>query len=282
MAREAEQHPSTNPSTQLNQNCQPRRPGEFPQYELMGVVVHAVTLEGLCCAVDKAVSSGGRSIIANHNLNSIYLYHKDPTMRAFFARASLTFIDGMPLVLWARLLGFPLRREHRLTAVDWLRPLLRHAVDRKWRLFFLGAKPGVAERAAARLREEIPGLNVQTAHGFFDGTPGGPESTAVLRRIREARPQVLIVGMGMPRQEHWIVGELDRIAANVILNQGAFLDYLAGHVATPPRWLATLGLEWLARLVVEPRRLWRRYLVHPWALLPHLARDWIKCRSRHP
>jgi N-acetylglucosaminyldiphosphoundecaprenol N-acetyl-beta-D-mannosaminyltransferase len=282
MAWAVERHRCTNPGRQVPGTDQPPRHAEFPSYELLGVVVHAVTLEGLCCAVEEAVSSGARSIIANHNLNSIYLYHHDASMRAFFAQARLTFIDGMPLVLWGRLLGFHLRRAHRLTAVDWLRPLLRYAAERRWRMFFLGAKPGVADRAAARLRDEFPGLDVHTAHGYFDATPGGRESEAVLARIRDVNPHVLIVGMGMPRQEHWILGELDRIAANVILNQGAFLDYVAGGIATPPRWLAALGLEWLARLLVEPRRLSRRYLVQPWALLPHLARDWIKYWSRHP
>lgn len=247
--------------------------------QLLGVTVHPITLEGLCRAVDDAVASDARRVIGNHNLNSVYLYHRDPGLRAFYGRSSLTFIDGMPLVLWGRLLGLPLRREHRLTAVDWLRPLLCHATRRRWRIFFLGGKPGIAVRAAARLREEIPGLDVHTAHGYFDPTPGGPESTAVLARIREVRPHVLIVGMGMPRQERWIVGELERIAANVILNQGAFLDYVAGECPTPPRWAAAVGLEWLARLAADPRRLWRRYLVHPWALLPFLARDWTRRRS---
>jgi N-acetylglucosaminyldiphosphoundecaprenol N-acetyl-beta-D-mannosaminyltransferase len=251
-------------------------------YDLLGVTVHAVTLDGLCRAVEEAVESKSRRVIANHNLNSVYLYHRDAGLRAFYARASLTFIDGMPLVPWGCALGFPLRREHRLTAVDWLRPLLRFGAHRKWRVFFLGGKPGVADRAAARLRDEIPGLEIHSAHGFFDATPGGAASSAILARIREVQPHVLIVGMGMPRQEHWIVGELDRIAANVILNQGAFLDYVAGECLTPPRWAAALGLEWLARLAADPRRLWRRYLVHPWALLPCFVQDWKRRRSSAP
>ena len=232
-----------------------------------------MTTEGLYRAIAEAVESGQRTIIGNHNLHSIYLYHRDAKMRRFYARARYIFIDGMPLIWLGQLLGYPLRREHRMTSIDWLRPMLPTAVERGWRLFLLGSQPGVAGRAAAMLRSEFPGLAVETMHGFFDLRPGSEEGEAVLARIRTYGPDVLCVGMGMPRQEHWIENHLERLDTRVVLNLGGFMELLIGELPLPPRWISRLGLEWLVRLLSRPGRVWRRYLVEPWFLVPLLARD---------
>ena len=251
----------------------PQGSGQVPTYTMLGVRVDGLTTEGLYRAIAEAVESGQRTIIGNHNLHSIYLYHRDAKMRRFYARARHVFIDGMPLIWVGRLLGYPLRREHRMTSIDWLRPLLLAAVARRWRLFLLGSSPGVAERSAAILRSECPGLQVEGMHGFFDLRPGSESGEAVLARIREYRPDMLCVGMGMPRQEHWIEDHIDRLDAGVVLNLGGFMELLIGELPLPPRWISGLGLEWLIRLLSRPGRVWRRYLVEPWFLLPLLARD---------
>lgn len=238
-------------------------------------------LQDLLLLVEEAVQSKAAWIIGNHNLHSLYLYHRDPGMQAFYALAPYTFIDGMSLVLVGRLLGLPFGREHRLTGVDWLRPVLRHCSARSWRVFFLGSRPGVAARAAALLQAEIPGLEVETAHGYFDMTAGSTENEAVLAQIRAFRPQVLIVGMGMPRQEQWVAANVMRLDQCAVLNQGGIFDYVAGVVRTPPRLAGQLGLEWLFRFIEEPTRLWRRYLIEPLLLLPIFLNEYVR-RSRAP
>jgi N-acetylglucosaminyldiphosphoundecaprenol N-acetyl-beta-D-mannosaminyltransferase len=246
---------------------------------MLGVRITPMRLQDLLASVEEAVGSGERWIIANHNLHSLCVHQRDPKMRAFYAQARCTFVDGMAVILLGRLVGLPLQRDQRITAVDWLRPVLRMCRDRGWRVFFLGARPGVATKAAEILVAEIPGLQLEVAHGYFDVTPDSAENRAVLDRITAYRPEVLIVGMGMPRQEHWIADHLDRIAAGVIFNQGGFLDYVAGVTPTPPRWLARSGFEWLARLFADPARLWRRYLVEPWELAPLVIRG-LRARWR--
>jgi N-acetylglucosaminyldiphosphoundecaprenol N-acetyl-beta-D-mannosaminyltransferase len=237
------------------------------------VQVDGLTPATLYDALREAVRSEDPVIIANHNLHSIYLYHHDPKMRRFYTRARYVFIDGMPLVWLGRLLGYPLRREHRMTSIDWLRPLLPEAVRRGWRLFLLGSRPGVAERAAGILRAEFPGLVVESGHGYFDLRPGSESGEAVIERVRAFRPDLLCLGMGMPRQEHWIEDHSGRVGAKVILNLGGFMDLLTGELPIPPRWISRLGLEWLIRLLSRPGRVWRRYLVEPWYLVPLLVRD---------
>jgi N-acetylglucosaminyldiphosphoundecaprenol N-acetyl-beta-D-mannosaminyltransferase len=246
---------------------------QVPSFTMLGVRVDGLTTEGLYRAIAEAVESGQRTVIANHNLHSIYLYHRDAKMRGFYARARYVFIDGMPLIWLGRLLGYPLRLEHRMTSIDWLRPMLPMAVTRGWRLFLLGSRPEVAERSASVLRSQFPGLEVEAMHGFFDLRPGCQGGEAVLARIRDYRPDMLCVGMGMPRQEHWIEDHIDRLEAGVVLNLGGFMELLTGELPLPPRWISRLGLEWLVRLASRPRRVWRRYLLEPWFLLPLLARD---------
>lgn len=245
---------------------------------LLGVEVDPVSMNDLHAVIGKAITEGRQIVIANHNLHSVFLFHRDPKMRAFYSKADVIHIDGMPLVYWGRLMGKPLEPEHRITYVDWVRPLMAEAKRQGWRVFYLGGKPGVAERAAERLRSEFPGLSLQTHHGFFDVT--GKENRDILDKINAYRPHVLMVGMGMPRQEHWVLDNLERLRVNAILTAGACFDYVAGAIPTPPRWMGRLGLEWAYRLFSEPRRLWRRYLVEPWYLVPYALSDLKRCLAK--
>jgi N-acetylglucosaminyldiphosphoundecaprenol N-acetyl-beta-D-mannosaminyltransferase len=240
---------------------------------LLGVTVHRLTLDHLKAIVAGAIEKNERRIIANHNLHSVYLYHHDAAARAFYATAAYVHIDGMPLVFFGRLLGLPLGRQHRLTPLDWIRPLSAEAARRGWRMFYLGSKPGVAEKGAAILRREFPGLQLDAAHGYFDPRPDSEENRAVGEAINRCRPHLLMVGMGMPRQERWILENVAELPANAIFNVGALMDYIAGEVPTPPRWMGRAGLEWLFRLLSQPRHLWRRYLVEPWFVLRLFVSD---------
>jgi len=242
---------------------------------LLGIEVDPLDIAALNRCISDAIARNERWIIANHNLRSVYLYHRDPKMRAFFEQAQIIHIDGMPLVYWARLLGYPIQKAHRVTYVDWVHPLMAAAEAEGWRVFYLGGKPGVAAKAAERLRQRYPRLIIQTRHGYF----GPEENDAVLEEIARFQPHVLMVGMGMPRQEHWVLDNLERISANAILTAGACFDYIAGAIPTPPRWMGKMGLEWFYRLCAEPQRLWRRYLVEPWALVPYFARDLLAIRK---
>jgi N-acetylglucosaminyldiphosphoundecaprenol N-acetyl-beta-D-mannosaminyltransferase len=242
---------------------------------VLGVEVDALSMTDLTAIVAEAIEHRRRIVVANHNLHSIYLYHHDAKMRAFYATADHIYVDGMPIVVFGRLLGKPLGREHRVTLADWMGPLAGAAAEHGWRVFCLGCRPGVAERGASVLRRSYPGLQIETAHGYFDPDPASPEDQAVLAKIEAWRPHVLITGMGMPRQEHWIVDHLEKLQVNVIVNGGAILDYFAGAIPTPPRWAGRTGLEWFFRLIAEPRRLWFRYLVEPWFIAYKLVIEMV-------
>jgi N-acetylglucosaminyldiphosphoundecaprenol N-acetyl-beta-D-mannosaminyltransferase len=234
---------------------------------LLGVMIDPVTIDDMHQVISEAIHNNERRIIANHNLHSIYLYHHNFQLRKFFAQAHTIHADGMALVFLGKLLGLPLRREHRTTYVDWVRPLMAEATHQNWRIFYLGSKPGVAKQGADILRREFPSLQIKTAPGYFNPEPDSLDNKAVLENINAYHPDILMVGMGMPRQELWIGDNLPAIPANAIITSGACMDYVAGAVPTPPRWMGQVGLEWLYRLLSEPKRLWRRYLLEPWFIL---------------
>lgn len=241
--------------------------------KLLGVRIDFMDAEALRAIIEQTIVSGRQAIIGNHNLHSVYLYHRDKKMQTFYARADYVFADGMPLVVLGRLLGLPTRREYRITPIDWVPDLLARAAQEGWRVFLLGSKAGVALRAADILRRRYPELQVRTDHGYFDDANSGLTTGDVLAHIRDFRPHILCVGMGMPRQEHWILEQDGQTGANVTLSVGALMDLMAGELPVPPRWIGKFGLEWLFRLVSRPTQVWRRYLVEPWFLLPFLFRD---------
>jgi len=234
-------------------------------FDVLGCKVHAVTAPDLTNLVELAVKSHESCIIANHNLHSLYLYQRDARLREFFALAKWVHADGMGIVLLARATGAKVARSIRVTYVDWLPLLMQRAMACNWRVFYLGSRPGVADKGIAILRDRFPGLSIEAHHGYFD--PFCEENESVLEKISAFSPDVLLVGMGMPRQERWIIDNRDRLGPTVLLPCGASIDYVAGEIPTPPRWAGRCGLEWLYRLVAEPDRLWSRYLVEPWGLL---------------
>lgn len=244
----------------------------------LGISIQPRSLADLTALVADRIEQHGKCVIANHNLHSLHLYHREPKFRAFYRDAEWTHIDGMALVALARLYGFRVERNQRVTYVDWTGPLMEGAVRNRWRVFYLGSAPGVAERGADILRQRFVGLQIRTMHGYFNVDPHSQENNDVLNAIEAYKPHLLMVGMGMPRQEYWIHDNFERLCANVILPSGAAIDYVAGAVYTPPRWAGMAGLEWAFRLGAEPKRLWRRYLLEPWSLLGIVAHDIIARR----
>jgi N-acetylglucosaminyldiphosphoundecaprenol N-acetyl-beta-D-mannosaminyltransferase len=247
----------------------------FPCYELLGVRIHPATIPELNAAIAHAIDTRSRCIIGCHNLHSVHEFHRDPHMREFYDLANLIPIDGMTVVAMARLLGYPVTRDHRATWMDWLDPLMELAAERRWRVYYLGSAPGIAERAAAILCQRYPGLNMKTHHGYFDARADSQDTLKIRSAINDYSPNLLMVGMGQPRQEKWVCDNAALITANVIVTPGACLDYVAGEKPKPWRFLGRIGLEWAFRLASEPRRLSRRYLIEPWSLTGLVLTDLV-------
>ena len=219
-----------------------------------------VTVEELQTEIRRLVRSGERGLVLNVNVHCLNLCYDDPALREFFNGADVVFCDGAGVMLAARMLGGHI--PARITYADWAWRLAAFAEAEGLSLFLLGARPCVAEEAARRLRARHPALDISgVRHGYFDHAAGSPENEAVLEEIQAATPDILLVGLGMPLQEIWLMENRHRIEAGVALTGGAVFDYVSGELRRGPRFLTENGLEWLARLFIEPRRLWRRYLL---------------------
>ncbi len=247
---------------------------------LLGQAMDLVRPEEVMHHLQLAVAEGRKSLIANHNLHSLYLLTRRPELQAFYDRADMVEVDSTPLLWFSRVLGLHSRAFHRCTYLDW-RDHFWSLADRKgWRVLSIGGAPGVGEAAVAKLATRYPGAEIETRHGYFDAAPGSADNAAVLAQVAAFRPHVLFVGMGMPRQELWIADHFDALPPCVVLSVGAAFDYEAGAQKAAPRWMGRAGIEWAYRLFHDPKRLFVRYCVEPWFLLPLIVADIRAARRR--
>lgn len=195
-------------------------------------------------------------MLAYVNAHTLNLATTDPSYAEVLKRADLVLNDGKGVLLAGLILG---RRFPADLNGNFFTPLLvEHAAASGWSLFILGARPGVAERVAETLEAKHPGLTIAgTMHGHFSAA----EEDDVVASIRATNPGLLLVGMGNPLQERFLARRLNDTGARVGLGVGAYLDFQVGEATRAPAWMNRIGLEWLHRLVQEPRRMWRRYVL---------------------
>jgi len=223
--------------------------------------VDPLTVAELHAEIARLVRGGRLGLVFNVNAHCLNLCYEDSALRDSLNGADVVFCDGAGVMLAARMLGG--RIPARITYAAWIWQLADFAAAEDFSLYFLGAKPGVAQEAARSLRERYPDLRiVGVRHGYFDHSVGSSENREVLEEINSCAPDILLVGLGMPLQERWLTENRHKLhAVGVALTGGAVFDYASRRVRRGPRLLTESGLEWLARLLHEPRRLWRRYLV---------------------
>jgi N-acetylglucosaminyldiphosphoundecaprenol N-acetyl-beta-D-mannosaminyltransferase len=229
--------------------------------------------------VDRSVQQEDRVVLANVNLHGLYTtLQTPPVMTMLNEPDTVVHIDGAPIVWMARLLGADLPERARHGHIDMLPKLLRRCAAAGWRVAIIGSDVEGAQENERTLEGIAPGLQVRGFSGYFDMADLKPDSvqSKMIEAVREFRPALLLVGMGMPRQELWIARNRRILDVPVIMPVGGFADYFAGRTRTAPRFLGPLGLEWLFRLACDPRRLGFRYLVEPLLLLGLLVRSTTK------
>lgn len=211
---------------------------------------------------------GGKPLsVFSLNVDMAVKAWRDPSFGRLLARGTIVTADGMPIVWLGRALGVPL--PERVAGSDLVPRLCSRCATEGRSVFFLGAGPGVAARAAERLAAASPGLRIAGVLSPPVGFDRDPETLAeVIAAVRTAAPDVVFVALGAPKQEKLIVEHGEAMGAKVLLGVGGSLDMAAGDVRRAPRWVQRIGAEWLWRLALEPRRLWRRYL---WEDLPFAA-----------
>ena len=251
----------------MKQRIDPRQDGQpmgglslFPRVNILGVGISSANLAEVVNTLEKWHEEGRREYVCCTSVHGLVVAQRDPEIRTALNRAGLATKDGMPLVWWCRHSGFP--EAGRVDAAGLVIAMCEIGAQRGHRHFFYGGSPGVCETLVTRLTRRFPGLMV----AGYRSPPFRPlteeEGAADIAAINEARPDFVWVGLGMPKQEKWMAQHVGKIEATALLGVGAAFDFLSGEKPRAPVWMQRSGLEWLFRLITEPRRLAHRYLVY--------------------
>ncbi len=228
--------------------------------KVLGVRIHDVDAKDIVAFIAQTCRDGGRAIVSNVNIQAMNIAGAQPWFREFLNRSELVFCDGFGVSLASVILGQSWIRRN--TPPDWMEVMMPAAVRDHLSLYFLGTRCDVIENAAQVYRARFPGLRIVGCHdGYFDKSAASPANVALVEEINRLHPDILVVGLGMPLQEQWILENWEHLEVKVAVPVGAMFDFIAGETLRAPRWVTDHGLEWLSRLFIEPRRLWRRYIV---------------------
>jgi len=226
--------------------------------DIQGVKVDCIFSNELYSHVRSFLSDDNKHLITYVNIHTMNIAYRDTRLREAYAKSSITYCDGAGVVMGARLLGKHL--PGRMTAATFFLKLCKSWQDDGTSLYFLGGLPGVAAKACERLLELYPRLKISgNGHGYF--RRGSKEEEDVFLKISEAHPDILFIGFGTPLQEHWAMANWTRLEARVVWSIGAIVDYLSGTVPRCPKWMERYYLEWLFRFLIEPRRMFSRYVI---------------------
>ena len=246
---------------------------QVPTIEILGVPVASLDPSTALENIRRLYEEDAPAVVAYANAHTLNIACADPGYKALLSRAGMVLNDGSGLYIAARMQG--LRFPANLNGSDFNLQILALAAKSGWSTFFLGGRPGVADRAADRLKARIPGLKVVGVHhGYFPPN----HSQRVADEIRALEAKILMVAMGNPTQEQWLDQYLPSTGARLGVGVGAFFDFTAGIIPRAPRWMNRAGIEWLYRLGLEPRRMWRRYLLGNPIFLGRMARERLQYR----
>ena len=222
--------------------------------------IDVVDFEGALDVIDQLVREREGGTVYTPNVDHIVMAERHERFQTAYNAASLSLVDGTP-VLWAsRLLRTPL--PEKVSGSDLVMPLMERAAERGYRVYFLGGNPGVAELAREKLEQALPKIQIVGIDASRIDVSGDlKETDEIVERIRAARPDIVLVALGAPKQEIWSQARRDLLRPAVLIGVGASLDFVAGIQKRAPNWMSSAGVEWLYRLAQEPRRLAARYLL---------------------
>ncbi len=233
-------------------------PGEDVTIDLMGLRLHDITEARIVDRVVDAARSRRKMLVVNANAHLVVLSQTKHWLRNMFQAADIAFCDGAGVQLAGRLLRVKI--VNRTTPPVWVVEVMRR-LGPDATVFWVGGTQQAVYKAAVAYEQHYGVRTVGVRNGYFDASPGSQDTLGLVEEINKARPSVLLVTMGMPRQEQWLWENWGKIQTGVAITAGALVDHASGAVERPKQWVSNIGMEWAVRLAREPRRLWRRYLI---------------------
>ncbi|MEM5875597.1 MAG: WecB/TagA/CpsF family glycosyltransferase [Candidatus Aenigmatarchaeota archaeon] len=229
---------------------------KYPKISILGFEIHKITYKDLILEIENFIKEKTPHTIVLLNPHLILEARKRPEYTNYIKNADIVTADGFGLLLAAKLLGdsFP----ERVTGTDLMYLIGEISQKKKYKIFLLGGKPGVAEKAKQKYEEKFPGINiVGIHHGYFSED----EESKIVNEIKMKAPDILIVCMGAYKQEMFIKKYINELNVPLCFGNGAALDFVSERLKRAPKWMQKIGLEWFWRLIQEPKRLWKRYLI---------------------
>ena len=237
---------------------QPTRFVELPRANVLGVGVHATTLEEAVTLSGRLLQSGARGYVCLTGVHGVMEARRDPELRQILNQALLCLPDGMPTVWLGRAQGH--RRMGRVYGPDYMAELCRWSSSRSYRHFFYGGKTGVAELLREQLEQRFQGIQIVGTYTPPFGPLSHAQEDELRQQVAACKPDILWVGLSTPKQERFMAEHVGKLDVALMASVGAAFDIHAGLLSDSPDWIKHCGLQWLDRLRKEPRRLWRRYL----------------------
>ncbi len=247
--------------------------------DMFGIPISNVTFGQVCTLVAQRIAGREPGYVVTPNVNHVCLCHRDSEFREAYMQSFLSLPDGVPIIWASRLFGIPL--VEKLSGSDMVPKLSRFAAERGFSVFFLGGMPGTAERTAEILRQKNPALRVAGCYCPPFGFEQNPvEMDKAIEAIRTSNADICFVALGSPKQERFMRDTYQRTGVPVSIGIGGSFDFISGRVRRAPAWMQQLGLEWVWRLSMEPRRLWKRYLLQDTMFFRLLWNEYFVQRRR--
>lgn len=228
--------------------------------KFLNTYIDNVTMQEALECIDQIIKRGIPSYVVTPNVDHIVRLEHDEEFQDIYKNAELILTDGKPLLWIANRLKTPIKEK--VSGSDLFPKVCEMAAKKHYKMFFLGAKEGVAATAAKNLQKRFPGLEVVKTYSPSFGFEKKPEEMKkIIKMMKETKPDILIVGLGCPKQEKFVYKYAKPLGVPISLCLGASIDFEAGNVKRAPKWMQNAGLEWFYRLVKEPKRMFKRYLV---------------------
>ena len=227
---------------------------------LLNTYINNVTMSETLAAIEQMIEAGKKSYIVAINVDVVMKIENDPYLKRVVDGADMVLVDGKPLVWISKLHGKPLKAK--ISGSDLVPLLCEVAAKKKYKIFIIGGKSGIAEQAKERLKQKNSGIQIVGTYAPPLGFEKDEEELDKINRmISDVHPDLLITCFGCPKQEKWIYENIEKYDAKVSICAGATVDFLAGNVKRAPHWMSEHGLEWFYRFLQEPQRMFKRYFI---------------------
>lgn len=245
--------------------------------KLLNTYVDNLTMQEAIARIDELIKENRCAYVVTPNTDHIVQLEKDKELKQVYDNAALILTDGKPLMWIAKWNKTPIKEK--ISGSDLFPILCEHAAIKGYKMFFLGAAEGIAAQAAENLKQKYPGLCINGTYSPPYGFEKNPKELDKIKSlVKQAKPDILIVGLGCPKQEKFMYNHSKELGVPISLGLGASLDFEAGNIKRAPRWMSNHGLEWLYRIYKEPNRMWKRYWNDTKKIIPIIRKYKTSCR----